>query len=57
MCALTTEKDTVTIRVSTSLNDAVRSIARREGETAASVWRRLVKRGLEMEQRSTEAGR
>ena len=50
--ASTPDQDIISLRVPRTLTTAVKSIARRESETAATIWRRLVKRGLEVERRS-----
>jgi hypothetical protein len=47
------DQDIISIRVPRSLTTAVKTIASREAETAATIWRRLVKRGLAEEQRSS----
>jgi hypothetical protein len=44
-------KDVITIRVPRQLRAEVRTIAHREGETQNTVYRRLLRRGLETETR------
>jgi hypothetical protein len=50
MTAATTPREhIISLRVPNQLHTAVKAIARREAETTATIWRRLVKRGLELE--------
>ncbi len=51
------KKSPVTVEVSTDTIAAVQRIADHEEQSRADVWRRLIRRGLEVEQRSAEAGR
>jgi hypothetical protein len=48
------EKELITIRVPRKLGDELRSVATREGETQSTIVRRLIRRGLESEQRRRE---
>ena len=50
-------KSPVTVEMSTATIDAVRRIAERDEQSRADVWRRLIRRGLEVEQRSAETSR
>ena len=48
-------KEFVTLRVPRVLADEVRRLAAAESETQSTVFRRLLRRGLQFERRSTEA--
>ena len=45
----TRNENIITLRVPRALAAAVKSIASREAETSATIWRRLMKRGLALE--------
>ena len=48
-------KEFVTLRVPRVLADEVRRLAAAESETQSTVFRRLLRRGLQIERRSSEA--
>ena len=52
----TTTKHAVLLRISNSLAAEVRRLAQRDEESQSAVFRRLLRRGLDAERRSVEAG-
>ena len=51
----TRDEDVISIRVPRALSAAVKTIAHKESETAATIWRRLMKRGLALERRAANS--
>jgi predicted DNA-binding protein len=55
MGTLTARKTILTIRAPRELAERVRAIARHESESDSTILRRLLRRGLELEQHSVKA--